>query len=293
VVLAAPVGPSDVHERFAGDADEVAVTETPDWFHTVGQVYIDFRPTSDDEVVDLLERAADRDRSVDRVEGGAGVEAMHGDEGVLVPAGGVTLEGRLIRPDADSPVVVFAHGSGSSRHSPRNRMVATRLRTAGLGTLLFDLLTPAEEPDRTNVFDIELLAGRLTDVTAWLRGRLGSHGPAIGYFGASTGAAAALWAAAEPGAEVAAVVSRGGRPDLAGPRLGAVAAPTLLIVGDRDTSVLACNRDAQAGLRCESELALVAGATHLFEEPGTLQQVAELAQSWFSRHLAPVGPDPA
>jgi putative phosphoribosyl transferase len=269
------------------------VTETPDWFHAVGQAYVDFAPTSDDEVVDLLDRAADRVEPVDRVAGGADVEPPHTDEEVHIPAGGVSLEGRLIRPEAESPLVVFAHGSGSSRHSPRNRLVASVLRQAGLGTLLFDLLSPSEELDRANVFDIELLAGRLVDVTVWLRGRLGAPGPAIGYFGASTGAAAALCAAGEPGADVAAVVSRGGRPDLAGPRLEAVTAPTLLIVGDRDTAVLALNREARTHLRGESELALVVGATHLFEEPGALPQVAELARDWFSRHLEPAGPDPA
>ena len=293
VVLAAPVGPPDVDQRFAGEVDEVVVTETPDWFHAVGQAYVDFAPTSDDEVVDLLARAADPGGTAEPVAGGAGIEARHRDEDVDIPAGGVTLEGRLIRPEVESPVVVFAHGSGSSRHSPRNRLVASVLNDAGLGTLLFDLLSPVEELDRTNVFDIDLLAGRLVDVTTWLRGRLGERGPAIGYFGASTGAAAALWAAGHPGADVAAVVSRGGRPDLAGPRLGAVTAPTLLVVGDRDTAVLALNRDAQTHLRCESELALVAGATHLFEESGTLQRVAELASDWFVRHLGPTDLGPA
>jgi putative phosphoribosyl transferase len=196
--------------------------------------------------------------------------------------------GRLTMPDPATGFVLFAHGSGSSRSSPRNRYVAAVLTRAGLGTLLFDLLTPDEETDRANVFDIGLLARRLIDVTGWLRSQPGTAGLPVGYFGASTGAAAALWAAAEPGAGIAAVVSRGGRPDLAGPRLGSVRAPTLLIVGGRDDVVLGLNRQAQAELRCENQLAVVPGATHLFEEPGTLAAAAGLARDWFVEHL----PDP-
>ena len=182
-------------------------------------------------------------------------------------------------------LVIFAHGSGSSRHSPRNRFVASLLNDAGVGTLLFDLLTPAEELERANVFDVELLADRLAAVTRWARGQdsLGEH--PIGYFGASTGAAAALWAAARPGNDIAAVVSRGGRPDLAEGRLGAVRSPTLLIVGGHDEVVLQLNRAAAARLTCEHEIAVVPGATHLFEEPGTLRQAAESASGWFRRHF--------
>ncbi|MFE3288128.1 dienelactone hydrolase family protein, partial [Streptomyces sp. NPDC059233] len=201
-------------------------------------------------------------------------------------AGALRLAGDLTLPrgpDGSGAVVMFAHGSGSSRRSPRNRAVAAALNRAGLGTLLFDLLTPAEESDRSNVFAVEPLAGRLSDATRWLRSR---HAPAsVGYFGASTGAAAALLAAADPEADIGAVVSRGGRPDLAGPRLGDVRAPTLLVVGGRDTTVLELNRQAQAELRCENRLDVVPGATHLFEEPGTLDEVAELARAWFTRHL--------
>ncbi len=162
--------------------------------------------------------------------------------------------------------------------------MASELNRARLGTLLFDLLTPAEEADRANVFDIGPLAGRLADATRWLRGRVPLP---IGYFGASTGAAAAaaLWAAADAGADIGAVVSRGGRPDLAGPRLAGVRAPTLLIVGSRDTTVLDLNREAQRELRCENRLEIVPGATHLFEEPGALDEVAALARDWFARHL--------
>ena len=183
---------------------------------------------------------------------------------------------------------MFVHGSGSSRHSPRNRFVAAVLNEAGLGTLLFDLLTPEEEADRANVFDIELLAGRLSQVTAWLRDQPWAREVRIGWFGASTGAGAALWAAAEPDADIAAIVSRGGRPDLAGPRLAEVRAPTLLIVGGLDPVVLDLNRAAQARLRCPTELVVIPGATHLFEEPGTLAAAASAAGDWFSRHLRPL-----
>jgi thioredoxin len=205
---------------------------------------------------------------------------------VEITIGSVRLAGRLTVPDDAPGVVVFVHGSGSSRHSPRNRAVASVLNQAGLGTLLFDLLTPEEERDRSNVFDIELLGERLIAVTRWLRAQPSTAGLPVGYFGASTGAAAALWAAATPGNEIAAVVSRGGRPDLAGARLRHVSAPTLLIVGGRDEPVLALNRDAAAQLGGESHLAIVPGATHLFEEPGTLMAAAELARDWFLRSLA-------
>jgi len=200
-------------------------------------------------------------------------------------AGSGPLAGRLTVPENASGMVVFAHGSGSSRYSPRNRYVASVLNEAGLGTLLFDLLSVEEELDRANVFDISLLAGRLVEVTRWLRAERGLAHLPVGYFGASTGAGAALWAAAEPDSEIAAVVSRGGRPDLAGPRLAEVVAPTLLIVGGRDDVVLDLNRHAQDLLRCTSRLVVVPGATHLFEEPGTLAEAAVLARDWFTTNL--------
>ena len=206
---------------------------------------------------------------------------------VVFAAGPARLAGHLSTPGGGAGMVVFAHGSGSSRRSPRNRFVADVLATAGLGTLLFDLLTAEEEQDRSNVFDIGLLASRLGAVTRWVHEQPGLAGARVGYFGASTGAAAALWAAAEPGAEVAAVVSRGGRPDLAMPRLAAVRAPTLLIVGALDDAVLGLNREAQRHLRGENHLAVVPGAGHLFEEPGTLERAAGLARDWFTRYLAP------
>jgi putative phosphoribosyl transferase len=211
------------------------------------------------------------------------------DAEIAVEASGASLTGHLVIPAGAPGVVLFVHGSGSSRRSPRNRYVASELVEVGLGTLLFDLLTSDEELDRRNVFDIELLARRLIDVTGWLRGRPEAAGCRFGYFGASTGAAAALWAAAEPDADVDAIVSRGGRPDLAGPRLGAVRAPTMLIVGGRDDVVLELNRTAQQALTCDNDLVIVAGATHLFEEPGTLERVAGLACDWFSAHLAARG----
>ncbi|MEV5496739.1 hypothetical protein AB0M50_15225 [Nonomuraea fuscirosea] len=195
------------------------------------------------------------------------------------------MSGDLIVPDAAQGLVLFAHGSGSGRHSPRNRYVAGALNEAGLGTLLFDLLTPEEEADRANVFDIGLLAGRLLERTAWAREQLEAACLPIGYFGASTGAAAALWAAATPGNDVAAIVSRGGRPDLAGPRLAAVRAPTLLVVGGRDPVVMELNEQAQERLAVESRIAVVPGATHLFEEPGALDAVAGHATDWFRVHF--------
>ena len=204
---------------------------------------------------------------------------------IAIRAGEVDLQGDLTLPPDPAGVVAFAHGSGSSRLSPRNRRVAASLVDAGLGTLLFDLLVPGEELDRANVFDIPLLAGRLLAATRWLREAPGTAALPLGYFGASTGAAAALWAAAEAQDEVGAVVSRGGRPDLAGERLALVGAPTLLIVGGADEVVLELNREAMRLLRCERELVVVPGATHLFEEPGTLDAMAVEAKRWFVQHL--------
>lgn len=197
----------------------------------------------------------------------------------------VRLVGHLVVPAGATGIVVFAHGSGSSRHSLRNRSVARALNEVGLGTLLFDLLTVEEELDRSNVFDVDLLADRLVSTTVWLRRRPEAHDLRVGYFGASTGAAAALIAAAELKGEIRAVVSRGGRPDLAAARLADVVSPTLLIVGGNDWTVLQLNREARAMLRCPSGLEIVPGATHLFEEPGALERVAALASGWFTRHL--------
>ena len=211
---------------------------------------------------------------------------------VRVPAGSVTLEGNLSLPEGSRAVVLFAHGSGSSRHSPRNRYVARMLNEAKLATLLIDLLTLDEEVIDARTaqlrFDIELLAERLVGATDWLTQFPDTQHLRIGYFGASTGAAAALVAAAVRPDVVSAVGSRGGRPDLAGAALMHVRAPTLLIVGGNDGQVIQLNRAALAELRCEKQLMIVPGATHLFEEPGALDEVARLARDWFHRHLIPV-----
>jgi pimeloyl-ACP methyl ester carboxylesterase len=202
----------------------------------------------------------------------------------------VRLRGELGVPARAAGIVLFAHGSGSSRHSPRNQAVAGAIRDGGLGTLLFDLLSQEEETvDRMTGhlrFDVALLARRLVAATAWLRESPEAASLRFGYFGASTGAAAALIAAAEVPKSVQAVVSRGGRPDLAGGALSRVEAPTLLIVGGRDEGVLELNREAYERLRCEKSLRIVPGASHLFEEPGALPAVAELAAAWFRRHLS-------
>lgn len=208
---------------------------------------------------------------------------------VHIPVDGAELEGDLGMPDHCRSLVLFVHGSGSSRHSPRNQLVAGALRERGIGTLLFDLLTEVEErvdiQTRHLRFDVELLTRRVVETLDWVRGQKELGDMSIGLFGASTGAAAALMAAALRPDVVAAVVSRGGRPDLAGHSLPEVKAPTLLIVGGADTSVIELNREAYASLFCERRLEIVEGATHLFEEPGTLEAVTDLAADWFERHL--------
>lgn len=208
---------------------------------------------------------------------------------VRIVSSGALLEGSLVLPPAAQGVVLFAHGSGSSRYSPRNRFVAAAIQEAGFATLLFDLLTGAEEAMDAQTghlrFDVRLLADRLLSATDWALAEPSLGGVPIGYFGASTGAAAALVAASER-PTVGAIVSRGGRPDLAGDALAGVRAPTLLIVGGADTPVLAMNQAALAELRCPKQLAVVPHATHLFEEPGALEEVARLAADWFARHLS-------
>jgi dienelactone hydrolase len=225
-----------------------------------------------------------------------GSEASQGEERLVrVAAGRVTLEGNLSLPEGARGIVLFAHGSGSSRHSSRNRYVARLLNEAKLATLLVDLLTAEEEAVDLRTahlrFDIGLLAERLVGATDWLTRHPDTRHLRIGYFGASTGAAAALVAAAQRPDAVGAVVSRGGRPDLAGPALPLVRAPTLLIVGGNDVQVIELNRLAFEQLRCEKQLVIVPGATHLFEEPGALDEVARLARDWFERHLARAEPD--
>jgi len=207
---------------------------------------------------------------------------------VRIPPAGLSAD--LVIPAGATGVVLFAHGSGSSRYSARNRYVAGVLQQGGLATLLLDLLTEAEEQvdlrTRHLRFDIELLAARLIEATDWVHREPATRGLSMGYFGASTGAAAALVAAAKRPSMIDAVVSRGGRPDLAGSALPRVLAPTLLIVGGDDHQVIKLNQEAFAKLRCEKHLAIVPGATHLFEEPGTLEQVSKLALDWFGQHLS-------
>jgi putative phosphoribosyl transferase len=281
VVLAVPVAAGETVGKLA-EADEVVCVSAPRWFMAVGNHYRDFSPTNDDGVIILLDAAARRIR-----DGQPAGDRPDCDIDVEIPVDTVALQGHLYLPEPAAGVVLFAHGSGSGRHSPRNRFVAGVLNRAGLGTLLLDLLTSKEELNRANVFDVELLASRLTAATRWLAGRPDAASCRVGYFGASTGAGAALWAAAEAGEQVAAVVSRGGRPDLAGPRLARVRTPTLLIVGSADQAVLKLNQSALAQLRCPSRLTVVEGATHLFEEPGTLAEAAILASDWFAQYLLP------
>ena len=275
LVLAAPVCAAQTAELLGPEVDELVCLQAPPDLGAIGFWYGDFSQTSDEEVIELLERAR-RERE---------------GRPVRVRAGQVELEGDLGVPKEARGVVLFAHGSGSGRHSPRNRYVARALQRAGLATLLIDLLTPEEEEADLRSghlrFDIGLLAGRLVAATDWLVENGDTGDLRIGYFGASTGAGAALVAAAERPQEVGAVVSRGGRPDLAGDALPLVRAPTLLIVGGNDAPVIGMNEEAFARLRADKELEIVAGATHLFEEPGALEEVARLAAAWFARHLAP------
>jgi putative phosphoribosyl transferase len=286
VVVAVPVAPPAPVRALEREADEVVCLEVTEHFFGLSEWYRDFRQVSDAEVVSLLERATTWANV--HAPDSAGVRCE-----VEVPADGHLLPGELVVPRAATGLVVFAHGSGSSRLSPRNLEVAETLHRAGLATLLFDLLTEDESTNRTNVFDISLLASRMEQATCWLREpetasqlaveRLGDL--SLGYFGASTGAAAALVASTRPGIEVRAIVSRGGRPDLAGDALGSVEAPTLLVVGGDDRVVLDLNRQAQRELGGEGRLEIVPHATHLFEEPGALEEVARLARDWFADHL--------
>lgn len=279
LILAAPVAPPDTLAALASEVDEVVCLETPQPFYGVGAFYADFHQIGDEEMMAGL-------RSVWGRETGETVRETH----VRLPPLG--LAGDLRVPTGARGIVVFAHGSGSSRLSPRNRAVAEALNRRGFATLLFDLLGEAEAADRRLVFDIPLLSRRLVEAVGWIALQADLASLPVGLFGASTGAAAALVAAADLGPRIAAVVSRGGRPDLAGEALERVLAPTLLIVGGADEEVLALNRNALARLRCETALSIVPGATHLFEEPGALEEVMELAGDWFEGRLG-VSPAPA
>jgi predicted phosphoribosyltransferase/predicted alpha/beta-hydrolase family hydrolase len=267
IIVAAPVGSREAVARLFDQADEVVCHTVPRDLWGVGQWYRDFSPVEDAEVVALL----------------TGAETVSRE--VVLDVAGATLRGDLVVPPRARGLVLFAHGSGSSRHSTRNRAVAATLQGAGLATLLFDLLSEDEGLRRELVFDVTTLAKRLEAVTGWARDEPATGSLPLGYFGASTGAAAALSAAADLTRAVSAIVSRGGRPDLAGDRLADVTAPTLLIVGGADTEVLELNRRSAALLRCPHRLAVVPGAGHLFAEPGALERVAELATDWFTTHL--------
>jgi predicted phosphoribosyltransferase/dienelactone hydrolase len=268
VILAVPVCSARTAQIVRTEVDQLICLHEPDLFFSVGQFYEDFEQLSDETVNALLrESRQEKDGTLREVN---------------IQEGSVRLGGILSLPPNAKGLVLFAHGSGSSRFSPRNQTVARALNSSGLATLLFDLLTPEESEDRKNVFNIALLGERLLLAIRWAR-RQGIDLP-IGLFGASTGAGAALWAAAEAGSEVEAIVSRGGRPDLAGPRLVEVTAPTLLLVGSKDEPVIQMNRKALAQLR-NAKLKIITGATHLFEEPGTLEQVEKEASAWFTDHL--------
>jgi putative phosphoribosyl transferase len=278
LVVAVPVAAAETCEAFRDLVDDVVCAATPEPFRAVGLWYEDFSETSDEEVQELLARRA-------RELAGPVVERE-----VRVVTEAITLAGTLAVPSGARGVVLFAHGSGSSRHSSRNRFVAEQLREGGMATLLLDLLSAEEEAidarTRELRFDIELLAERLVGAIGWLGREPATRGLPVGLFGASTGGGAALVAAAVRPDVVEAVVSRGGRPDLAGDALPRVRAPSLLIVGGRDEQVIELNRQAIARMLAPVALEIVPGATHLFEEPGTLEQVARLAGEWFVRHLA-------
>lgn len=282
VVLAVPVAPYDWTERMGDAADRYVSVDTPFDFNAVGAFYADFTQVSDAEVTQIL---AQRDPETHRLGGTNRGTGTARNEDVTIPVDSRAVEANLVVPRDPVGVVVFAHGSGSSRHSPRNRSVAAALQRAGIATLLLDLLTMEEEQDRSNVFDVELLGDRLLVAIGWLADQPGLERLPVGLFGASTGAAAALQAAAVSEREIVAVVSRGGRPDLAGEALAKVTTPTLLIVGGRDGLVLDLNEQARARLGGPSRLDVIRGATHLFQEPGTLEQVSELAAAWFVEHF--------
>ncbi|MGZ4272074.1 MAG: phosphoribosyltransferase family protein [Solirubrobacteraceae bacterium] len=285
IVVAVPVGAGDAVALVAEETDEVVCLDVPHDFLGVGRWYRDFSAVSDDEVVALLGAAGPRTAPLDQVRASTRLEATRE---LRLDLDGVTLTGDLTLPAHSRGLVIFAHGSASSRLSPRNRGVARALNDARFATLVFDLLTEAEEHRRDLVYDIPLLASRLELVTSWALQDVETRDLPIGCFGASTGAAAALRVAADAGNVVRAVVSRGGRPDLAASRLGDVVAPTLLIVGSRDPEVLELNRRAAPLLGCAHKLVVVDGASHLFVEPGTLETVARLAVDWFAGHLVPV-----
>jgi putative phosphoribosyl transferase len=287
-VLGEPIG-SGVVEQLGHYADEVVCLGAPVFFVAAGQGYRHFVQTSDAEVCALLDQSRDEFSKAAATTRGTDDPALR-DEEIRVADGPVTVAGHLTIPKHPKGIVVFVHGGESGRRSPNNRYVAGVLNAAGLATMLHDPSTSEEERNRAYVFDVDPLATRLVDVTRWLAGQDDTASLPIGYFGASTAAGAALRAAADPRVTVGAVVSGGGRPDLADEWLTKVRTPTLLIVGIRDEDVLDLNRQAQGAIRGECQLAVVPGATNDFEEPGTLAQVAELARDWFTAHLTGATP---
>lgn len=309
IVVAVPVGALEACARLRKEADEVVCLVEERDFSAVGQFYRDFSPVSNGEALELLKCAkelaaihAGADPSVLGSSHGCDLPEMaNGDSGlvtgedadVVVRMDGLKMAGILHIPADCKGVVLFAHGSGSSRFSPRNRYVAKVLQRRKIGTLLFDLLTKEEEREdewSSQIrFDIPLLAERMAGATKWLEEYLGDRKLPFGYFGASTGAAAALVAAAKMPEKIAALVSRGGRPDLAGDALERVTTPTLLLVGGLDGRVVGMNEEAFKRLKCTKKLQVIPGASHLFEEPGTLEAVVEAAAAWFRRNLGGAG----
>jgi len=278
VIVAVPVGAAAAVESLRRDADEVTCLHAASAFCAVGAWYGNFSQVTDAEVAALL--------GPGRTSAGPGDVTPDPAE-VTIDAGGVRLHGTLVIPPQATGLVIFAHGSGHCRRSPRNQFVAAGLNRAGFGTLLVDLLTTREEFSRASVFNAALLSGRLTAVTRWLRGQPDIGAIPVGYLGIDTGAAAALVSVTgTTRMPVTAIVSLGGRPDLVSGRLAVVRTPTLLIAGGADKEVLDLNQRALPRLKCESRLAVVPGATHLFEEPGALGQVTDLASGWFARHFA-------
>ncbi len=286
LVLAVPVAPASTCAWLRPEVDQLICVHAPEEFYAVGQFYDSFPQVEDVEVQELLRRASLLATKSSRVK-----SSQDGSQSeVLIDLDNVLLKGTLSIPHDPKGMVLFAHGSGSSRHSPRNRYVAQVLQAEGFATLLFDLLTSEEESvDQQTAqfrFDIELLAKRLVGVTQWITRHPATRNLPIGYFGASTGAAAALVAAARLPGLVSAIVSRGGRPDLAGKALGVVRAPVLLIVGGKDEMVIGLNRQAHNRLQCRNKhLVIVRGATHLFQEAGALEKVAQVAADWFARNF--------
>jgi putative phosphoribosyl transferase len=305
IVVAVPVGARSTCAEFEGIADRCVCVVAPENLRSVGLWYADFAQTSDDEVRDLLARAGalqtggrsdkpapDKEKpqpSGNRIGTAPAAEGMVLERDVTIEEGGRSMRGTLRLPLDARAAVVFAHGSGSGRLSPRNQYVAQVLEDAGLGTLLVDLLEEDEANDRSKVFDMGLLADRLQAAALWLQSEPETVGLRLGYFGASTGAGAALVAAARSPESIGAVVSRGGRPDLAGDALARVSTPCLLIVGGNDRQVLELNRQAYERLKCLRRLVVVPGATHLFAEPGALEQVSQLARDWFLEYLIKAG----